>query len=123
MEDGGKDFGSKSACDGAWDSDPDVVLNLRAKRLHNTSGVACAPLSFMSPIVFAMVHLGEELHDETVVGDCNVQTPPDLPRAAKVEHCCLAELPVPEISGLDLPLVPVAEENVSNRDITRRNYK
>ena len=68
----------------------------------------------------------------TVVGDCDVLTPPDhllplllgdLPRRAKVEHCRLAELPVPEISGLDLPLVPVAEENVSNRDVTRRNYK
>ena len=86
----------------------------------------------MGPIVFAVVDLSEELHDEKVVGDRDVPAPPGhvlpllpggLPPRAKVEHFRLANLPGPEIGGLDLPLVSVAEENLSNCDVTRRNYK
>ena len=74
-----------------------------------------------------MLHLSKELHDETAVGDCNVPTEPghpvasllgDLPRLAKVDRCCLTDLPGPDISGWHLPLIPVAEKNLSNKDMT-----
>ena len=127
LEDGGEDFGSPSTCDGAWDSELMVTINLLTKRLQDTLGIACAPLSFVGPVVFAMLHLSEELHDETVVGDCDVPTEPghplalllgDLPHLAKVDWCCLTDLPGPDISGWHLPLIPVAEKNLRNKDTT-----